>query len=124
LAEIKAAAEAGDPQAKDKLGDAYMSWLDSTNAFIWYYKAAQKGVPNSEYHVAQILMGQASVPFIQKNITSEKADEALKWYVIAADHRHQPAEIALAQIYEDGRQVQHDYAEAYKWYELGRPLRF
>jgi TPR repeat protein len=67
LAELKAAAEKGDPIAQDQLGDVFQKSLDNTNAEKWYRQAAAKGVVNSQYKLGHILM-------IQTTYTTIKAD--------------------------------------------------
>ena len=56
LAQIKAAAEAGDAQAQDKLAGNYLSQANYSTAAKWYEKAAQQGVLNSQWQLGQILL--------------------------------------------------------------------
>lgn len=116
LAEVKAAAEHGDAKAQDKLGDAYSGWTDNTNALVWYRKAAEQGVANSQYNLGRILMGKGIT--LGKVSSADLTDEAIRWYLKAASQDNKPAQMALAQLYEDGPVLRQDYAEAYKWYTL------
>jgi tetratricopeptide (TPR) repeat protein len=122
LAQIKSAAENGDAKAEDQLADAYGRSVDYANAFIWYRKAAEQGVANSQYHLGKMLLNQGYDFTFRKIISHEKIDEAVKWYLLSARQRYQLAEIELARLYKDGQFVKKDYTEAYKWYSLAHDV--
>jgi hypothetical protein len=120
LAAIKAAAEAGDPNAQDKLGDAYRSCQDTENAEIWYRKAAEKGIANSQCALAQILMRRSQYPLSKLN-PKERADvaqEAIRWHIKAANQGNKRAQVDLGREYQSGKHVTSDLPEAYKWFSL------
>ena len=128
LADLKAAAEHGDPEAQSKLGDAYVQRSDYASALLWYRKAAAQGIADSQYHLAHITMqraiGLASLS-ATKEIRAASADEAVPWFIKAATQGHKRAQIELGQIYEKGTYIVPDILEAYKWFSLaavGGPL--
>jgi TPR repeat protein len=56
LAQIKAAAEAGDASAQDKLGAAYYGHFDLRSAAEWFRKAAEQRVPHAQFQLGEILL--------------------------------------------------------------------
>jgi tetratricopeptide (TPR) repeat protein len=121
LAETKAAAEQGDAIAQDKLGNTYAAWGNHMNALIWYRKAAAQGIANSQYNVARLVIGKGS-NLSGKVTNSMYIDEALNNYVKSANQDNKQAQLALGQLYEDGKYVKQDYVEAYKWYSLAHKI--
>jgi hypothetical protein len=118
LADIKAAAESGDPQAQDKLGDAYLAHSDFENAVTWYRRSAPAGIANSQYQLAGLLLVWAGSFTVPAGTRAAHTDEALPWLLKAAAQRHLHAELDLAQLYQDGKYLKQDLPEAYKWYSL------
>jgi TPR repeat protein len=118
LAELKAAAEAGDAQAQDKLGDIYFKGGNFEDAVTWYRRAAPHSILNSQYQLAHILLMWASSPSVSKTTSAMHSDEALPWLLKAASRRHNRAQLELGQLYRDGRLLKTDLPEAYKWYCL------
>ncbi|MDB6063937.1 MAG: Sel1 domain protein repeat-containing protein [Pedosphaera sp.] len=118
LAQIKMAAENGDAKAQDKLGDAYQYSRDFTNALVWYRKAAEQGVANSQYELGTLLMNGGYDSMFHRVKSTEKMDEAIKWFILSGRQRFLQAEIALGHFYKDGQGVKKDWVEAYKWYSL------
>jgi TPR repeat protein len=116
LAEIKAAAEKGNAQAQDKLGDAFR--LDTANALIWYRKAAEQGVAHSQSELGRILMGYAKSPAAKPEARTQHADEAIQWYLKAANQGDKSAQLGFGRQFEEGKFIKQDYAEAYKWFAL------
>jgi hypothetical protein len=116
VAEIKAAAERGEAEAQDRLGDIYRS--DPSKAVIWYRKAALQGIANSQYQLAHILMSWADSPMASKEISAQHFDEGITWLIKAANQGVKHAQVDLGSIYRDGRSVTKDLPEAYKWFCL------
>jgi TPR repeat protein len=116
-AEIKAAAEGGDSSAQDKLGDFYAMRFDYPHALIWYRKAAEQGVANSQFGLGRMLM-RKGVDWSGKLLSRADVDEAIKWYARAANQGYGQAQVDLGQFYEKGELVTQDHVEAYKWYAL------
>jgi hypothetical protein len=120
LAELKAAAERGDPIAQDQLGDVFQKSLDNANAEKWYRQAAAKGVVNSQYRLGHMLMVQPSYTTTEADARSSMASEAIGWFVKAANQGHRDAQLELGDALKSGRFIKQDYVEAYKWYTLAR----
>lgn len=118
LAELKAAAERGDAIAQDKLGSYYhYQRSDLQNAFVWYEKAAQHGIANSQYEVASRLLQRSEEPREKAN-ASKLADEAIRWLWLAALRGHTQSQHSIGRQYESGKWLPRDYPEAYKWYTI------
>lgn len=65
---------------------------------------AEKGDPQAQHNLAFQFERQ------------KKYDEAIKWYMRAAEQGYSISEMNLAQMYEKGMGVKQDFAEAKKWY--------
>ncbi len=127
LANIKAAAEAGDAVSQDKLGDTFYYRGDPERAVKWYRLAAAQGIPNSQYRLAHTLLFWASNARPSEKAKSQAySDEAIAWLLKAAAKGHKRAQVDLGQLYQDGKLLKKDLPEAYKWFSLaagaGTPL--
>jgi TPR repeat protein len=118
LADIKAAAEAGNAQAQDQLGDAYRTRGDFENAVTWYRRSAPQGILNSEYQLANLLLTWARSALVPKATSATHVDEAVPWLLKAASRGHARAQLELGQLFQEGTYVKKDFSEAYKWFCL------
>lgn len=93
------------------LDDAYFALRkgDYQNALVLVMPYAENGVPFAQYVVGAILDGGFGNP-------DHKPDEAVKWYLRAAEKGHPEAQTALARNYENGRGTMQDFTLARKWY--------
>jgi TPR repeat protein len=111
IAELKAKAEKGDPNAQSLIGSYYLVGqgvpLDYAEAVKWFRKAADQG--NA---VAQNNLG---VCYANGNGVSKDDTEAVKWYQKAAEQGLALAQVSLAVMYDDGQGVETNYTEAAKW---------
>ncbi len=82
---------------------------DGERAKIWYRRAAEKGHVKAMHNLAVLL---ASAP--------ERADyaQAAQWFREAAERDLPDSQFNLAMMYETGRGVDTNLAEACKWYAL------
>ena len=126
LAEIKVAAEAGNPTAQDKLAQAYAMRLDSAQAEAWYRKAAEQSYVHAQAKLGTMLLMRNRMS--SGHSVSDRATagaEAVKWLLLAANQGNRAAQADLASVYLDGKLMPLDLAEAYKWGELatrGSPI--
>lgn len=119
LAQIKIAAEQGDPAAQLKLAERYYSHADLYNAEVWFRKAALQGLAEAQYRLAGVLSLQVSHKENDKPVTRKpNPEEAVGWNQRAANQGHAGAQSSLGRAYQDGKGVKQDYVQAYKWYEL------
>jgi TPR repeat protein len=119
LAEIKIAAEKGDAEAQNKLGDAYLGRLNFSSAAEWFEKAANQGIVDSQWRLGQILLnGRPKVAEGSIAVPANKT-EGIRWLLIAANQGLGSAQLDIGNCYETGNGVKQDYIEAYKWYKLG-----
>jgi hypothetical protein len=119
LAQVKAAAERGEAQAQDRLGDSYEGRFNYSAAAEWFRKAAEQGVPHAQWRLGKMLL-DGRPKFAEGSVPVPKAaDEGLKWIFLAANQGLNGAQCDLGYFYEKGYGVKQDYVEAYKWYKLG-----
>lgn len=127
LVALKAAAEAGDAEAQDKLGDIYRTRGELENAVAWYRRSAPHGIINSQYQLAHILLTWANSHYLNRPLSDMHLDEALPYILKAAGQGHRRAQFELGQLYCDGKLLTKDLPEAYKWFCLAAdstPLDF
>jgi TPR repeat protein len=108
-------AEAGNPEAQEKLGLLYERGdgvkLDNRKAFEWYMKAALQGDAFAQGHVATFYrIGVLDPP----NYTL-----ALDWYRRAAEQNNRLAQVGLGYMYQAGEGVSPDGAAARDWFKKG-----
>ena len=119
LAQIKAAAENGDAQAQDKLGDRYEGHFSFSAAAGWFRKAAEQGVAHAQWRLGLMLLDGRKT-FGESSVAVPKGtDEGVKWLLLAANQGLGGAQFDLGYCYEKGNGVKQDRMEAYKWYRLG-----
>jgi TPR repeat protein len=98
VAELRPKAEAGDPIAQGKLGEAYRWHSDKTNALYWLRKAARQGNAEAQFNLGSMFSGA----------------ERLKWHLLAANQNYADAQFWVASFL-DGTGKKEDRIEAYKW---------
>jgi TPR repeat protein len=113
LAELKAAAEAGDVEAQVSLGTAYA--LGSAKgtmeeAISWWKKAADQGSTK-----AQIALGTR---YAQGMGVEQNGMEALMWFEMA-EKEDASADSSVGAMYEHGTGVVRSYEIAADWYRKG-----
>src|SRR5579871_270126 len=117
LATMRKAAETGDAWAEDKYADICEARFDLTNALVWYRRAAEQGVANSQANLARMLLTRA-LDASGKIASRKEADEGLAWYKQAAGYGNRRAQFELGRYYESGTIVSRNVVEAFKWYSL------
>ncbi|TZG28690.1 SPOR domain-containing protein [Sphingomonas montanisoli] len=107
VAEWKAPAAAGDPDAQFNLGQAYKLGRgvpqDSNAATEWYRKAA-----TADHEQAQATLGL-------QLFQSGKRDEAMTWLKKAADHGEARAQYVVGTAYFNGDSLPKDWSRAYAY---------
>jgi TPR repeat protein len=93
------------------LDDAYIALRngDHQNALVLVLPYAENGVPFAQYVVGAIMDGGFGNP-------EKKPEEAVKWYLRAAEKGHPEAQAALARAYEEARGIGQDFTQARRWY--------
>ena len=122
IAALRKAAEQGDADAQNALGDAYSNGRgvrrDDTQGFLWYRKAAEQGLAGAQNRLGWLYHGGHGVP--QDNV------KAVSWLRKAAEQGHASGQFLLGNAYHYGiglpedlwRAGTHDYARAVVWYRL------
>lgn len=106
------AANSGNPQAQNMLGDSYYYGLGGSmnlqEAAKWYLRAAEQGYVDAQFKIAlAYLDGEGVAP---------NNDIGLTWLLKAANNNHPDAQDALAIIYGFGKNgVQQDEKEFVRW---------
>ncbi|MEN6445911.1 MAG: tetratricopeptide repeat protein [Candidatus Cloacimonas sp.] len=102
-----AAAEEGNADAQNQLGDAYYNGdgleQDYTKAFEWYFRAAKQGHALAQYNVA---FAYANGLGTQKNM-----EKAIEWYGKSADQGVALAQYVLGEIMIDGQHIAQDFSK-------------
>jgi TPR repeat protein len=93
------------------LDDAYIALRngDHQRAMGLVMPYAENGVPFAQYVVGAIMDGGFGNP-------EKKPEDAVKWYLRAAEKGHPEAQAALARCYEEARGLPQDFTAARKWY--------
>jgi TPR repeat protein len=101
VAKDSAEAKALTKAMNDRMGKRYSARAAPVNTLE---SLAEKGDVQAQHNVA--------FQFEQQ----KKYDEAIKWYMRAAEQGSSISQMNLAQMYEKGMGVKQDFAEAKKWY--------
>ena len=108
------AAEQGDAEAQNNLGDCYYNGdgvpQDYAEAVKWYRKAAEQGNAAAQNTLGVCYYKGQGVP--------QNYDEAVKWSRLAAEQGHAGAQNTLGVCYCEGQGVPQNYEEAVKWSRL------
>lgn len=119
LAQVKVAAEAGDPASQDKLAEAFIMRADSAQAIIWYRKAAEQGFAHAQGRLGNMLLMRSRVSVSSTPAArAAMAEEAVHWIILAANQGDKRGQADFADICLEGKLVKRDLVEAYKWGEL------
>lgn len=113
VAQTRAAAEQGQPDAQKLLGDLYAAGRgvtqDFRQALAWYTKAAGQGNAGAQNSLGELIeAGQGGKP---------SYTDAAEWYRKAAEKGSASAEYNLAVLYTFGRGVKMNEKEAVQWYQ-------
>jgi len=102
--DLIAAAEEGNADAQNQLGDAYYDGIgveqDYIQAFEWYLRAAEQGHGKAQYNVAYAYANGIG--------TQKNTSEAIKWYGKSADQGIALAEYVLAKMFIGGQYLEQD----------------
>jgi hypothetical protein len=147
---LLAKANAGNAVAEDQVGLSYLDGdglpKDVTKAALWFRKAAEQGLSDAQYNLADAYYFGEGVPidYVQSVLWDRKAAEqgdagaqaslggsyqigqgvpqdysqAAIWYRKAAEQGIALAQEALGLLYDDGQGVPQDYAESYFWLDI------
>jgi TPR repeat protein len=104
-------AEQGNVDAALLLGQAYRFFLkpapDRAKAILWYGRAADGGLPEAQYQLAEIMF--------EDSATRQRGLELL---MAAAEQGHGPANTRLGVFFQLGTYVPKDHARARRFYEV------
>ena len=102
--DLIAAAEEGNADAQNQLGDAYYDGIgveqDYIQALEWYLRAAKQGHGIAQYNVAYAYANGIG--------TQKNTSEAIKWYGKSADQGIALAEYVLAKMFIGGQYLEQD----------------
>jgi TPR repeat protein len=109
--ELAARAMDGDAKAQMQLGLNYADGSkiapNPAEAFRWFEKAADQGLPEAQEALGHMLLTGTGVP--------ADPSAAMNWYEKAAAQGKADAEGALGKFYHDGISVPQDFTVALKW---------
>ena len=105
-------AQRGDAQAQYKLAEKLFlngDEEDRRTAVEWYWKAAEQGLANAQYHLG--------VCYANGTGTAVNKQEAFYWYKMAAEQGFAKAQFNLAGCYDKGEGTVVNKSEAFHWYK-------
>ncbi len=111
---LEAAAEAGDPIEKYKLGRKYRDGdsvpQNASNAVVWFRKSAEAGYAKAQYHLGLAYeLGQG---------TARNLGEAVRWHTRASEQDNGNAQERLGFLLWKGEGTATNLVGAYKWLSL------
>lgn len=113
LADLRSAAEAGDPAAQTQLGLRYRKGLglpaDNAKAVVWYRRAAEQNHAEAQAYLGFMLMTGRGV--------RRDDSEAVRYSRLAAEQNNATGQYNLALLYLAGRGVAVDKLAAYRLLE-------
>lgn len=117
---LRQAAEHGNPEAQDYLGQIYV-WgmidkIDNAAAEKWFRMAADQGNADAQINIG-VLYQYGGFNGAAGSHPSNAA-EAFKWYQKAADQGDAAAQFRVGDMYAKGLGVKQDYVQAYMWFNL------
>jgi hypothetical protein len=119
LAQIKVAADAGDAAAQDKLAESFVLRADSSQAQIWYRKAAEQGFAHAQGRLGNMLLSRSrTAAGATPAARSAMSEEAMRWITLAANQGDTRGQADFADVCLEDKLVKQDLVEAYKWGEL------
>ena len=114
IAEVEAAAKAGDPEAMLLMGTAFDEALgkphDPAQAFQWHLRAAEAGNVLGQHNTGN--------QYSEGRGVGEDAVAAVEWWTRASERGDATTQLRLGEAYEAGRGVEADRDEAVRWYGL------
>jgi len=114
LKELTSAAEAGDREARYRLGYIYEKGRgitrDYATAMRWYLLAAAQG-----HTGAQVRLGRM---YAEGHGVKRDYKKAAKWFTEAAEHGNAEAQYNLGLLFYAGDGVPRDYVMSYMWLNL------
>ncbi|MGN1033040.1 MAG: tetratricopeptide repeat protein, partial [Intestinibacter sp.] len=112
ILELEKQAEEGDVDTQFSLGDYYFvlnkendNEENNKNAFKWYKKAAENGLPDAQYNLAGLYMNGLGI--------EENREKAFEWYEKVAEQGHIESKLCLAICYEQGIGTDMDEKKAF-----------
>jgi Sel1 repeat len=119
LAQIKVAADAGDAASQDKLAETFVLRADSSQAEVWYRKAAEQGFAHAQGRLGNMLLMRSRMAVSATPAArAAMSEEAVHWMTLAANQGDKRGQADFADICLEGKLVKLDLVEAYKWGEL------
>src|SRR5205814_7779204 len=88
---------------------------DMAQAARWFRQAAEAGNPMAEYNLGLLYSEQL---FSEGKTEADDDKQAALWLGKAAEHGVVAAQNNLGVLYADGRGVEKDLVQAYKWFSL------
>lgn len=111
--EVRARAEANDPQAQTTLGTLYQLGqgglkADYKEALKWFQRAAQQGEPGAMYRLGYMYYSGQGVP--------QNVPEAVRWFKKSACEGFAVAQYTLGRMFSTGQGVPQNHSEALRWF--------
>lgn len=109
VASFRASAEEGSVEAQSRLGWMYyVGWgvaRDADEAFNWWRRAAEQGYAEAQYALGWLKYWQEK----------DNPEAAITLVLSAAEQGHAPAQMLMAQAFQEGYGVEQDIEQALQW---------
>jgi TPR repeat protein len=105
---IKPLADAGHPEAVHLLGHVYLKTDRGPQALSVFKQAAGGGDTEAFHHLGGM--------FYEGEVVPLDHEEALKWFISAAEQGYVYSQITVGNMFYFGRGTQVDYEDALEWY--------
>ena len=114
LADLRAAADKGDPAAANRYAEALFELFQFADSIRWYELAADAGITNAQWRLGHIYFRGMTAGGPQ-TVAAKPAD-AFRWLLHAAVQGHQHAQVDLGRAYQEGVGTARDSREALMWF--------
>ena len=102
------AADQGDAEGQECLGDIYTLRRNNARAAAWYAKAAKQGAAGAQWKLGDMYKDGRGV--------ARDDAQAVAWFRKAADQGDLGGQSGLGEMYRDGRGVKRNDAQAVEWF--------
>lgn len=107
---LRERAEAGCEREQCNYAIACWEQGDTEEAFVWFYTAAERGIPEAQYEVGYAYVNGLGV--------ARDEERAVQWFRKAAGQNYPEAQFELALAYVDGMGTPQNFTQAYLWLNL------
>ena len=114
VADLRAAAESGNPAAKNRYAEALFDLEQFADSLRWFELAADAGITNAQWRLGHMYSRGKSAPG-QQSVPARPAD-AFRWLLHASLQGHKHAQLEVGRMYQEGLGTERNNDEALMWF--------